>query len=175
MTFHATVESRSPSGLRVVADRKLDPAAGPIDGRSAVVRVNLRRGVIETQAPAGPFVVFNANSDVTLIADTAVGGHRAVAILADNRTAHFEPSNPLHQFALFGVSINAAAPGDPVSVRSAGRLTFAGWSFTPGAPVFALADGLLGHAADPYMAAWIGTALDETTLLIRPEIPLYLA
>lgn len=121
------------------------------------------------QGPPGP----SGDDVAAYVASGDVGGHRLVAVLADGLVEHFDLDDPSHFNAALGVSLNAAVDGGNVNVQTRNALSFNGWSFAPGEPVFAADDGLFTH--DPTIVALqVGSALDATTLFLRFDTPVYL-
>ena len=106
-----------------------------------------------------------------LVAHTGVSGHRAV-MATPLGAAHADPANA---GAVVGISKNAAAAGDLVGIATQGTLTEPTWTWTPGQPVFFIADGLLTQTVPTTVAVMpIGTALTPTSIFINPLHAVYL-
>ena len=100
-----------------------------------------------------------------LVAHTDISGHRAV-MATPLGAEHADPANAS---AVIGISKHAAVAGDLVGIATQNALNEPTWAWTPGAPVFFVADGLLTQAVPTTVAVMpIGTALTPTSILINP-------
>lgn len=101
-----------------------------------------------------------------------VAGHRAVSVLLDGTLAHADPADADH---CIGISRNAASEGDQVSVANRDTLSEPTWTWTPGLPVFFVADGVLTQAIPTSVCvAPIGLALTPTSILITRITPVFI-
>ena len=101
-----------------------------------------------------------------------VSGHRAVSVLSDGTLAHADPNDADH---CIGISKNAAVEGDPVSVANRDTISEPTWTWTPGLPVFFIADGVLTQAVPSSVCvAPIGVALTPTSILITRLVPVFI-
>ncbi|MGQ0621848.1 MAG: hypothetical protein ACT4QA_18330 [Panacagrimonas sp.] len=112
--------------------------------------------------------------ELTLTAGAAVNGHRAVASLADGRAVHYNPADTTHHDSVIGVALNAALVDQSLTVQASGFLSFGGWSWTPGLPIFASADGLLTQTVPAAVAVQLAAAINATTVFVRPQRPIFL-
>lgn len=105
------------------------------------------------------------DAGLRLPASTNISGHRAV-MATPLGAEHADPANA---GAVIGISKHAAVAGDLVGIAAQGALTEPTWAWTPGAPVFFVADGLLTQTVPTTVAVMpIGTALTPTSILINP-------
>lgn len=90
-----------------------------------------------------------------------------------NQAIYFDPSS---NYEPVGIALNAAAPGDEVTVVLAGPVEIAGWGLTPGAVYYAGENGTL--ISDPSLAVGrvqaVGIAEDSNTLIINIQQPIIL-
>lgn len=118
----------------------------------------------ERQGPPGPPGDASL-SELRAIAHTPISGHRAVMVTP----LGIEHADPANAGAVIGVSKHAASGGDLVRVATQGSLAEPSWSWTPGATVFFVADGLLTQTVPTAVSVMpIGTALTPTSILINP-------
>jgi len=135
-------------------------------------------GVLDADATAEDFAEWlRADSANALLldhpADGAISGHRAVILQADGSIAYASADDADHADAVLGVSVNAAADGDTVTVQAAGILIEASLGLTAG-PVFVGLNGQLVSAPPPgaVFIRQVGAALAADRLLVdlRPPI-----
>lgn len=93
----------------------------------------------EIQLGSGPADYF--------VAGGIVNGHRVVAETSTGVADHLNPSSDSMVWKILGISTNAANPGEQVSIKSEGELTFSGWNWN--GLVFAGLDGTLNSSLDP--------------------------
>lgn len=145
----------------------IDPAG---DGRQ--LRIDgVRVVAIAEQGPQGPPGNGGGTVNVVYPADGPIGGSRLVAYGANG--VRYAGNDSLDDASfLLGLSMNAAASGDNVTVRLSGVVKDTGWAWTPGKPLYL---GLNGHITEtpPELPAvftvTIGQALDATTINLRLE------
>lgn len=110
-------------------------------------------------------------------ADVVLGGHRVVRSVGGDRVGYASAADPMHGDDTVGITLNAAAAGDEVTVVVFGPVAYGGWAWTPGAPVFLSTDGLLTQTPpEPLVAAFVqcvGHARDATTLYVAIDPPVY--
>lgn len=160
--------------LVVTADRTGVASAALNTARGAYVRANLRKPLIEFLAPAGGVAGSGGSSVESFTAVGTVNGHRALAAVSAGSMRLVDLDDPADWFRVYGLSISAALSGGSVQVQRSGLVTFAGWAWTPGEPVFVRDDGVLSHVPDPRVAISIGDAITPTTLNVRPAPPVSL-
>lgn len=110
-----------------------------------------------------------AASTISRLAGEAIGGHRAVKVLADNKAWLASPADADVE-AVVGLTDNAASTGDALTIRFAGELTHLGWSWTAG-PVWLGAGGTLTQVVPTSGAIIrIGEAVGPTAININPRL-----
>lgn len=105
----------------------------------------------------------------------AVGGHRLV-VVDTGKVRHLDPTDGADADRVVGLSLNAAAEDDAVSILTLGIETHT-WGFNPGEAVFADEDGTLTQTppTDLAFSLRVGTALEADALLLHIEQPVTLA
>lgn len=109
----------------------------------------------------------NAASVVTLTAQGAISGHKAIVELPGYVARYPSLTAANDADLIVGVSTNAAADGGDVYVQTAGELAEPSWNWTPG-PVFAGNNGVLTQS--PPTGAWIrqvGVAVAPTIMVVN--------
>lgn len=122
--------------------------------------------------PAGPA----SGSGAEYPAAVAVSGHRVVALDEAGEVFAASADTLSHALRVAGVTLGAAAEGEPVTVQSIGPVEFSGWAFTPGQPVFLGLAGALVQSLPPgaVFSLVIGTALSATRVAVRLQPPIVL-
>lgn len=145
-------------------------------GSTAVVSmpaapVAVRVSSVGVQGPPGPAGGQTRSAD----AGASVSGHRVLIEQDDGTVIHADASTLSHAERIVGVSSNAAAEGDVVTIVQMGRMTDASLSFTAGDPLFLGADGAITATppAAPAFLLQIGSALSADTINIRISRPIY--
>lgn len=119
-----------------------------------------------TQGPAGPPGPAGGTS-IARIAGETLGGYRLVRASAPNTVAYVDSSNPDHGDDTLGLTEGAAIIGTTVNVRVGGSITFNGWAWTPGEPVFASTNGLLTqNPTESGFMQMVGFAESATTIFV---------
>lgn len=123
------------------------------------------------QGPTGP----TGDNFDTRFASGAIGGHRIVRSVGDNRVGYADCLSIGHGDDTVGLTLASAIDGDSIPVQRAGRVTFNGWSWTPGAPVFVGTNGLPTQSLpqDALFVQVIGHAEDATTLFLNLSPPVF--
>ena len=98
---------------------------GPLDTESATVQQAL-------EALAGR----GGAEEITAVATVAVGAFKAVAFRPDGKIEPADHANPAHLSRVAGITAASAATGAEAKVRVSGLLSFNGWSWVPGRPVY---------------------------------------
>lgn len=138
---------------------------------------NDRTSVVLSSGKQGPPGVSGADGsspDETYLAGAIVNGHRAVVRLADGRAAHYDADDLTHHGTVIGLALNAAVADGDVLVRQIGRVTFGGWGWTRGFPIFANDDGVLSHSPGPVVVQ-VGEATSATSIFVRVCVPIFLS
>jgi len=126
------------------------------------------RGEQGVPGPAG-------GSALQRIAAANLGGHRIVRTTPDGRVDYADAGNPEHGDDTLGFTSTSAVEGAPVNVLTLGTIEFAGWAWTPGAPVYLGANGLPTQA-EPDGAVYqvVGHAETPTSIVIQIQPPIFL-
>lgn len=123
---------------------------------------------LASQGPPGPQGIQGPSGAAAVyLAATDLSGHIVVTLDEQGHALTADPTVAAHGNSVVGISKNAAVAGSAIEIATADTLTHAGWTFTPGLPVFA---GLAGAVTqNPPVAAWqkaIGVARTATTIVI---------
>jgi hypothetical protein len=144
-----------------------------VNSEGLVAGQSMTLEVIGGTGPAGP--PGPAGGDMLdLPANGAIGGHKAIC--NDNGSAIYADNTDLSTAHTFvGISYNAAADGDTVSIVTAGPVTEVIWSWTPQQPIYIGTGGNLTQTAPTsgYVRR-IGFAETATTVFVQPSQPLFL-
>lgn len=135
--------------------------------------VQVRRLVFRTGVP-GPAGAAGGTTRSYFAGET-VGGHKAVVLDASGQVRLADADVADDFFRLVGLSLNAALVGASVQVQTLGEITFSGWAWTPGQPVFVGSGGALTQSpseSDDSACIQIGAATAAQTLFVRPERPI---
>jgi hypothetical protein len=106
-----------------------------------------------------------------------LGGHRLVATDGAGGLAYASCDDPADLPAVIGMTLQAAAAGDTVSVQRVGEIEEGSWAWTPGAPVFLGLNGVPTQSL-PEGALFglvVGVASSPTTVFMAPREPVMLA
>lgn len=102
-----------------------------------------------------------------------LGGHRVVVVDSAGRCYHGNNLNESHKGAVLGITLGAAPRGTEVSVLKFGKISMAGWSFTPGLPVYLVEDGLLSQTPPSTgFILEIGVVSEPDTIEVRIQKPI---
>lgn len=160
MTFADFVQTELPK--RPFAD--VDGAPGQVLIRSD--RPERPRELTWANLPASGLLTLPAGP-------LGVSGHRAIMIAADGTAAHADPAEAR---SFFGISTNAAIPGASVTVATRDTLTESSWAWTPGQPIYFVADGMLTQTVPTATAVTpVGVAISATTIMINRDAPVFLS
>lgn len=125
------------------------------------------------QGPAGPVGPSGATT-ISLIANGAIGGHRLIAGDDMGRAEYGDRTDPTQIGRIVGMSLSAAADGQPVPIAIGGEISEPSWAWMPG-PLW------LGTAGIPTqippssgILQYIGSAITSTKIILRIELPIYL-
>lgn len=127
---------------------------GELGQTNAIARQNPSAvvGVIGPRGAQGP-----SGNQVTVTAQEALGGHRAV-------TADGYHATPSLLDKLAGISTGAASLGDTANLQRSGLMTEPSWTWTPDAPVFVGAAGVLTQTPPSGTARRIAWAISATEI-----------
>jgi hypothetical protein len=108
------------------------------------------------------------------IASEALGGHRVVRSTGADTVGYASSDNPLHGDDTQGMTLGAASSGATVTVQRTGSVTFNGWAWTQGEPVFLGTGGLpTQNVPTAGFVQVIGHAESADTLFLQIEPPIY--
>jgi hypothetical protein len=115
---------------------------------------------------------------ITVTAGATLQQWSAVTIATDGLAYPADNDNPTHAWQTTGVTYTAALTGEEVQVAIGGAmLDTAPLTWTPG-PLYLGENGALTSAVPTggtdTFHLWVGTALTTTTVLVRPQAPIYL-
>lgn len=101
-------------------------------------------------------------------AATALGGHRAVA-LVDGQADYASADNLATALACFGITIGAVASGAKARVQIAGRIVEGSWNWTPNEPIYLGLNGLLTQTPPTggNIVRQLGLAETATSMLVQ--------
>ena len=116
------------------------------------------------RGPAGP-----SSEVMTTLAVGPVSALRVVASTVIGAQV-VNPSSVDSLARIIGISVNAAADGDLLTVRRMGLLSDPAWSWIAGQPIFCGLGGVLTAVAPTAVAIrQVAVAVDATTILIDPS------
>lgn len=158
--------------LRVEVDPQGVAVEGGPSGPLAVIGIG-------TQGPAGPPgpVGPSGGSGFTRTSSSAISGHRIVRSTGASSVDLCSASDLTHKDVLLGLTMNAASPGDPLTVVNGGEVVEPTWSWTPGLPIFCGLNGALTQTFDPGWA-WVrivAVATSATTIVVGLREPMILS
>lgn len=114
------------------------------------------------------------NMSGVYVADEVLGGHRVVRSTGAGEVGYASSDNPAHGDDTVGITTGSVGAGESVQVQHAGYITFIGWSWTAGQPIFLGVTGLLTQTAPSIgFVQVVGHAADATTMFISIEFPIY--
>lgn len=118
------------------------------------------------QGPAGP------TTEITEVytAEVPTSGHTAVAI-NETGLVPLDINNPMHVLKYVGISLNAAALGDSITIKRQGVVTEPSWAWTPDSLVYAGLNGVLTQTL-PEVSAFtkvVGVAIAPTKILLSQQ------
>lgn len=129
-----------------------------------------------TQGPPGPpGPAGQAVSTQDLTASSTISAYTVVA-LSNGQAAIADSSIPSQIGNVIGVSKNGAAQGATVTVQYGGPVTYNGWDWTLGLPVFVGTTGRLTQTSPSSgFNQIIGFPINSTTLLVLLQSPTLIA
>jgi hypothetical protein len=107
-----------------------------------------------------------------------IGGNRVLAAASSSACGYADNTNPSNFGRVIGLSTSAAPDGAQVSYKSTGEMTNSGWTFPPGADLFAGINGMLTEIPPSKPAAVfsqrVAIAVTSNTISIRLAEPIIL-
>lgn len=177
-TNTVTVQKHTPSLTSVTQTSTVATIASPTPTVTTVERtspdVDLilagQQGPRGPQGPAGPA----GAAVMDRLANATLGGHRIVRSVGMDLVDYASAGDPSHGDDTLGITLQAANIGGPIQVQRGGAVTFNGWAWTPGEPVFLGASGQLTQApAETGFVQVIGHAESPTTVFLDIQSPIY--
>lgn len=134
--------------------------------------LELRQGPSGPPGPPGP----PGGAGAAYTAAAVVSGHQAVALDSAGQAFYASAGTLSHALRVAGVSLNAAAIGEEVTVLAAGLVDHGGWTWTPDQPVYLGLNGALVQSVPvgAVFALVVGKALSATRLLVALQPPIVL-
>jgi len=109
------------------------------------------------------------------IANSQMGGHRAVISNEDGTIDYADSSDIGHLGKVLGIIVRAVLPGERVDVIRGGLLEFEGWSWDTDLPVYLAENGLLTqNPATSGFSQIVGFAESPTGLFVNLREPILL-
>jgi hypothetical protein len=109
------------------------------------------------------------------IANSNLGGHRAVISNEDGTLDYADSSNVGHLGKVLGIIVRATLQGERVDVIRGGLLEFEGWSWDTDLPVYLATNGLLTqNPASSGFSQILGFAESPTGLFVNLREPILL-
>jgi hypothetical protein len=136
---------------------------------------NLEVVTVGEPGPKGDQGDPGGDSLIAATASEAMSAYRAVVADSASGVSLADNTDITHRDRVLGITENAAATAGPVDVRRSGEITFASWAWTPYAPIFVGAAGLLTQTAPVNPAVFsqvIAVALSATVIYVWPREPL---
>lgn len=139
-------------------------------------RVAMRIQIGGLQGPPGP-----PGGEVVAVvkqAQGSIGGHRIVRNVSATRVGYADASDITNSDDVLGLTTNAGADGDDVTVITEGDHSFGGWAWTPLETIYLTGAGLLTQtepaAPSEAFALSVGYATSSTSMRVRIGIPIEL-
>jgi len=112
------------------------------------------------------------------IAETSLGGHRAVVFGASGKLVYANCSDIAHLHRVAGITINAGDAGNPVSVVRGAEVMEPSWNWNIDLPVYLADNGLLTQtpptAPDAAFSVVVGFPTSATSLFVTIREPIIL-
>lgn len=131
---------------------------------------------IGTQGPPGAQGAQGpAGAARTFVAAQAISGHTVVALNLAGKAVPASADVAAHAFNIMGMTTNAAAANDLLTVIDTGAVEELGWSWTAGLPLFLGLDGAITQ--DPRVGVFskpVGMALTSTKVVFQLQPAVFL-
>lgn len=110
---------------------------------------------------------------ITMLADGAISGHRLVKTTTSGKVGYASSIDLASANNILGMTLNAAADGDTLTVIQSGKVTEPSWTFTPDTHLFCGVDGTLTQTQPATgFSLVVGIALSPTELLLGIKQPI---
>lgn len=122
----------------------------------------------------------DSNTVVTMVAGSALGGHRIVAQSpsANDTVIYADASNSAHANLVFGMTLNAASEGGNIDVAVTGEFSEPSWTWSLGQPIFLGLNGTLTQTIPTSSVAdfslVVGFPITPTKMFVNIREPIFL-
>ena len=122
----------------------------------------------------------DSNTIVTMVAGSALGGHRIVAQspIANDTVIYADASNSAHANLVFGMTLNAASEGGNIDVAVTGEFSEPSWTWSLGQPIFLGLNGTLTQTVPTSSIAdfslVVGFPITPTKMFVNIREPIFL-
>lgn len=131
-------------------------------------------GTQGAQGPAGP----SGGAAISVTAASAIGGHRIVVLDDAGAPAYASNQDINHLSKVLGMTLNAANPGDTLSIVRTGDVVEPTWNWTLNLPVFLGTNGLLTQTPPSTPALFsqvVGFPITATKMFVNIREPILLS
>jgi hypothetical protein len=128
---------------------------------------------VAMQGPPGPPGGGGGGSGYyTFPANGAVSGHKVMRVSSGLATV-CTTNDTMYAHNIVGISMNAAADGDPVNIRHSGEMVEPSWNWMEERPVFMGGDGRLTQAVSVSgLSIIVATVLTPTKIIVDIRQPI---
>lgn len=135
-------------------------------------------GIMGPQGPPGESAVSGVVAFIQHTGAAPIGGHRLVSPQADGTLELADPTDLAEIHRPVWLTTQAAGADEDTTVVSFGPVTEPSWAWTPGAPLYLAANGLLTHTVptapgSAFLKA-VASAVTPTTIQYDPQPPIQL-
>ena len=122
----------------------------------------------------------DTNTVVTMVAGSALGGHRIVATspAVDSTVIYADSSVSSHANLVLGLTLNAADVGGDIQVAVTGEFTEPTWNWTLGQPIFLSQNGTMTqtvpNSGDADFSLVVGFPITPTKMFVNIREPIFL-
>lgn len=110
---------------------------------------------------------------ITMLADGAVSGHRLVKTTTSGKVGYASSNDLLSANGILGMTLNAAADGDTLTIIQSGKVIEPSWTFTPNTHLFCGIDGTLTQTQPATgFSLVVGIAISPTEVLLGIKQPI---
>ena len=128
------------------------------------------------QGPAGPPgpIGPTGGSALSVVAATALGGHRMVVLDGNGQAVYASNDQLSHFHKVLGMTLGAVNALEAVDVMRGGEVTEPSWNWLLGAPVFLSTNGLLTQTAPTSgFSLIVGFPVTTTKLFVSLREPVF--
>lgn len=110
---------------------------------------------------------------ITMLADGAISGHRLVKTTTSGKVGYASSVDMASANTILGMTLNAAADGDTLTVIQSGKVIEPSWTFTPDTHLFCGVDGTLTQTQPATgFSLVVGIAISPTEVLLGIKQPI---